>query len=234
MFQEFQQNGGRPAAMACLTAYQNHPLVNNKVTISGQAQRLSEKIRDRYRNRPKTALNTNLSPSYSYHGSTAIHEQHTPQATATNVPRSIVRKPKNQNTTTQQQWPQSPLAQQQKTTTNHIEVRTVMSNLSPDDSAKTMMTNVSRMVETLGSVVNALAMETANTNDTMKQMMIQQTATMNNFMMLMSRNEERRQEVPIREIQQTSTPTSTITNSQFSLSQQSTSANKRKIDGIVK
>jgi hypothetical protein len=37
-----------------------------------------------------------------------------------------------------------------------------------------------------------------------------------------------------REIQQIYTPTnSTITNSQFSLSQQSTSANKRKIDGIA-
>jgi D-ribose pyranose/furanose isomerase RbsD len=74
-----------------------------------------------------------------------------------------------------------------------------MSNLSPDNSAKTMMTNVSRMVETLGTVVNTLvkenanmAKETANTNDTIKQMMIQQTATMNNFMMLMTRNEERR------------------------------------------
>jgi hypothetical protein len=89
------------------------------------------------------------------------------------------------------------------------------------------------MVETLGSVVNALAKETATTNDTMQQMMIQQTLTMNNFMMIMLRNEKRRQEVPIREIQQTSTPTSTITNSQFSLSQQFTSANKRKIDGIA-
>jgi hypothetical protein len=64
-------------------------------------------------------------------------------------------------------------------------------------------------------------------------MMIQQTATMNNLMMIMSRNEERRQEVPIREIQPASTLTSTITNSQFSLSQQSTSANKRKLDGIA-
>jgi hypothetical protein len=34
-------------------------------------------------------------------------------------------------------------------------------------------------------------------------------------------------------MQPTSTPTSTITNSQFSLSQQSTSVNKRKIDGIA-
>jgi hypothetical protein len=39
----------------------------------------------------------------------------------------------------------------------------------------------------------------------------------------MTKNEERGQEVPIGEIQPTSTPTSTITNSQFSLSQQSTS-----------
>jgi hypothetical protein len=149
-------------------------------------------------------------------------------------------------------------------TTNQVEAGTVMSNLSPDDSAKTMMTNVSRMVESLGTVVNTLAREnsnmakaTANTNETIKlmmmqqsetmlqqtetnkQMMIQQTTTMNNFMMLMERNEERRQEVPIREIQpirtiqQTSTPTSMITNSQYSQSQQSTSANKRKFDGIV-
>jgi hypothetical protein len=108
-----------------------------------------------------------------------------------------------------------------------------MSNLSPDNSAKSMMTNVSRMVETLGSVVSALAKESANTNDTMKQMMMQQATTMNNLMMIMSRNEERRQEVPIREIQRLSTPTSTITNSQFSLSQQSTSVNKQKCDVIA-
>jgi hypothetical protein len=103
-----------------------------------------------------------------------------------------------------------------------------------------MMTNVSRMVETLGTVVNTLAKEnanmareTANTNNTIKQMMIQQTETMNAFMMLMTRNEERRQKVPTRVIQQPSTPSSTITNSQYSQSQQSTSANKRKIDGIA-
>jgi hypothetical protein len=108
-----------------------------------------------------------------------------------------------------------------------------MSNLSPDDSAKTMMTNVSRIVETLGSLVNTLAKESANTNNMIKQMMIQQTTTMNNLMMLIARNEERRQEIPIREIQQMSTPTSTITNSQFSLSQQSTSPNNQKIDGIA-
>jgi D-ribose pyranose/furanose isomerase RbsD len=88
-----------------------------------------------------------------------------------------------------------------------------MFNLSPDHSAKTMMTNVSRMVETLGTVVNTLvkenanmAKETTNTNDTIKQMMIQQTATMNNFTMLMTRNEERGQEVPISVVQKTSTP----------------------------
>jgi hypothetical protein len=51
MFQELQQSGGRPAAMACLSAYQNYPLVNDNVTVSGHAQRLSEKIRSRYLNR---------------------------------------------------------------------------------------------------------------------------------------------------------------------------------------
>jgi hypothetical protein len=244
MFQEFQQSGGRPAAMACLSAYQNYPLLNDTVTISGLAQRLSERIRKRYQNRPITPLkNQNSSASYSYHGSTTImHEQRHPTPQPPTVPRSIVRNKKNTSNTTNgtSQWPTLPTVQQQQqqqqqqtTSTNQAEERTVMSNLSPYDSAKTMMTNVSRMVETLGRVVNALAKETANTNGTMKQMMIQQTATMNNFMMLMSRNEERRQEVPVREIQQISTPTSTITNSQFSLSQQSMSVNKRKIDGIA-
>jgi hypothetical protein len=142
-----------------------------------------------------------------------MHEQRHPTPQPPTVPRSIVRNKKNTTNTTNgtTQWPTSPTVQQQQqtTATNQAEERTVMSNLSPEDSAKTMMTNV------------------------MKQMMIQQTATMNNFMMLMSRNKERRQEVPVREIQQTSTLTSTITNSQFSLSQQSTSVNKRIIDGIA-
>jgi hypothetical protein len=78
-----------------------------------------------------------------------------------------------------------------------------------------------------------MAKESANTNTTIKQMMIQQTETMNTLMMLMTRNKERRQEIPIRVIQQASTPSSTITNSQYSQSQQSTIANKRKIDGIA-
>jgi len=67
-------------------------------------------------------------------------------------------------------------------TTNQVEAGTVMSNLSPDDSAKTMMTNVSRMAESLGTVVNTLAKEnsnmakaTATTNETIKLMMLQQT-----------------------------------------------------------
>jgi hypothetical protein len=123
-------------------------------------------------------------------------------------------------------------AQQQQKPTNQVEERTVMSNLSPDDSAKTMMTNVSQMVETLGSVLSALAKESPNTNNTMKQMMMmQQATTMNDLMMIMSRKEERRQEVPIQEIQRLSTSTSTITNSQFSLSQQSTSVNKQNAMG---
>jgi hypothetical protein len=155
----------------------------------------------------------------------------TTQTTA--VPRSIVRKAKhsgNTNNGTTRQWPATQAAQQ-TVPTNQVEERTVMSTLSPDDLAKMMMTNVSMMVDTLGSVVTTIAKESANTNDTIKQIMIQQTTTINNLMMLMARNEERRQEVPIREIQPTSTPTSTITNSQFSLSQQSTSVNKRKLEG---
>jgi hypothetical protein len=52
--------------MACLTAYQNFPLVNDNVTISGHA----------YRNCPKTTYQQSLSPSYSYHGNTTTtHEQ---------------------------------------------------------------------------------------------------------------------------------------------------------------
>jgi hypothetical protein len=90
-----------------------------------------------------------------------------------------------------------------------------------------------KAVNTLAKENANMARETANTNDTIKQMMIQQTETMNAFMMLMTRNEERRQEIPTRVIQQPSTPSSTITNSQYSQLQQSTSANKRKIDEIA-
>jgi hypothetical protein len=155
-----------------------------------------------------------------------MQEQRTTTTQTPAVPRSIVRKAKhssNTNNGTIRQWMTTQVAQQQQTVpTNQAEERTVMSNLSPDDSAKTMMTNVSGMVDTLGSVVNTLARESANTNDKFKQIMLQQTTTMNNLMMIMARNEERRQEVPIKEIQPTSTPPSTITNSQFSLSQQST------------
>ena len=243
MFQEFQTNGGRPAALDCLAKYQNYPSVNDNVTISGHAQRLSERIRDRYRNKPKTHYNNQSSPSYSYHGSIAANEQNLAQPTTAAVPRSIIRKGKTQSNNIQQ-WPHLPIVQQQqqqqqRTPTHQVEDRTVMSNLSPDDSAKTMMTNVSKMVESLGTVVTTMAKETANTNETMKQMMIQQATTMNNLMMMMSRNEERRQEVPIREIQPTrdihlnSTPTSTLTNSQFSQSQQSTKGNKRTKYGIT-
>jgi hypothetical protein len=239
MFQEFQQSGGRPTAMACLSTYQNFPLVNDNVTISGHAQKLSERIRDRYRNRPKTQNNhsSNASYSYSYHGGTEeMHEygQEQTQTQTQAVPRSIIKPGKHSINTPSQQWPPSPLVQRQQqkqqVMPNRGEERTdrtIMSNLSPDDSAKTMMTNVSRMVETLGSAVNTLARESANTNDTMKQMMMQQTTTMNNLMLIMARSEERRQEVPNSIIQQPSTPSSTITNSQYSTSQQS-SANKRK------
>jgi hypothetical protein len=234
MFQEFQQNEGRTAALACLTAYQNYPLVNDNVTISGHAERLSQKIRERYRGRSKISNNqsSSASYSYSYHGSTSAPQEQSQMHTPAPVPRSIIKKG-TQNSNATYQWPLSPVVQrQQSTNTPQTEERTIMSNLSPDDSAKTMMTQVSKMVETLGSAVNTLAKESATTNETMKQMMLQQTTTMNNLMLLMTRNEERRQDVPISIIHQVSTPSSTLTNSQYSQSQQS-SINKRKIDGIA-
>jgi hypothetical protein len=101
MFQEFQQSGGRPAAMTCLNKYQNFPLVNDNVTISGHAERLSERIRDKYRNRPKTPFNQSSNPSYSYHGSTAMYKQSPSQTKTTTVPRSTI---KNQSSAPQQ-WP---------------------------------------------------------------------------------------------------------------------------------
>ncbi|OEU08862.1 hypothetical protein FRACYDRAFT_249207 [Fragilariopsis cylindrus CCMP1102] len=249
MFQEFQQSGGRPAAMACLTEYKTYPLVNDSVTISGHAQLLSERIRSRYQNRPKTPIKKHhSSASYSYHGSTpGTSEQNLPTP-QTPVPRSIRGIVKGKQTINSsirptQQWPATPIAQRQPTTTptNQGEDRTVMSNLSPDDSAKTMMTNVSKMVESLGTVVTTMAKETANTNETMKQMMIQQATTMNNLMMIMTRNEDRRQGTPISiseiqpviDLQQGSTPASTLTNSQYSLSQeQLPSSNKRPKHGL--
>jgi hypothetical protein len=117
MFQEFQQSGGRPAAMACLSEYQNYPLVNDNVTISGHAQRLSEKIRSRYQNRPKTPTKSQYTNvNYSYHGRTTptMQEQQATMQVPT-VPRSIVRRAKHtnsENNGTLQQWPASPVVQQ--------------------------------------------------------------------------------------------------------------------------
>ena len=248
MFQEFQHSGGRPAAVACMSAYQNYPLVNDNVTISGHAQKLSEKIRSRYQNKPKTPSKRRpSSASYSYHGEGM--NNNTPESYGLPpVPqtiRGIVKSSRNTNYNTNipvQQWIQPPIVQQQAPASpTRREERTVMSNLSPDDSAKTMMTNVSKMVESLGTVVTTMAKETANTNETMKQMMIQQATTMNNLMMIMTRNEDRRQGTPISiseiqpviELQQGSTPASTLTNSQYSLSQeQLPSSNKRPKHGL--
>ncbi|OEU07155.1 hypothetical protein FRACYDRAFT_251686 [Fragilariopsis cylindrus CCMP1102] len=244
MFQEFQESSDRPAALECIKAYDNYPLVNDTVTISGHAENLAQKIRERYKNKPKTPIRTMQSSQYSYHGSVSMEEQNALQAAAAAVPRSIIKKGRhNINLALPlQQWPSPPAVHQAATTTtNQAEIGTVMSNLSPDDSAKTMMTNVSKMVESLGTVVTTMAKETANTNETMKQMMIQQATTMNNLMMIMTRNEDRRQGTPISiseiqpviDLQQGSTPASTLTNSQYSLSQeQSPSSNKRPKHGL--
>ena len=238
MFQEFQFSGGRPSAIACLEKYQNYPLVNDNVTISGHAQLLSEKIRRRYQNKPKTPVKHRpSSASYSYHGEGMNTNAHEPPPVPQSI-RGIVKGTRANAYNTKlpvQQWALSPPAKQSATTTTSpVEDRTVMSNLSPDDSAKTMMTNVSKMVESLGTVVNTMAKENSNTNETIKQMMLQQATTINNLMIIMTRNEDRRQGIPISEIQQPqepnmSTPVSTLTNSQYSQSQeQPTSANKRK------
>jgi hypothetical protein len=134
----------------------------------------------------------NSSASYSYHGSPTTLQAQSPSTQTTAVPRSIVPTAKHSINTTNGatwQWTTTQVEQQQQIVpTNQVEDKTVMSNLSPDDSAKTMMTNVSRMVDTLGSVVNTLAQESTNTNDIIKQIMIQQTTTMNNLMMIMARN----------------------------------------------
>jgi hypothetical protein len=99
MFQEFQNRRGIPAAMAYLSAYQNYPLVNDNVTISGHAKRISEKIQSRYRNLPKTkSNNNNSSASYSYHGSPpATHKYCSSQEHTPTVPRSLVKKNKQSN-----------------------------------------------------------------------------------------------------------------------------------------
>ncbi|OEU23094.1 hypothetical protein FRACYDRAFT_233260 [Fragilariopsis cylindrus CCMP1102] len=165
MFQEFQDSSDRPAAMECIKAYNNYPLVNDTVTISGHAERLSQQIRERYRNKPKTPVRNTQSSQYSYHGSFAMEEQAASQAPS--VPRSIIKNGRHTINTAIpiQQWA-SPPAVQQAATTNQVEIGTVMSSLSPDDSAKTMMTNVSKMVESLSTVVNSLATDTARLRST--------------------------------------------------------------------
>jgi hypothetical protein len=68
MFQEFQQQGGRPTAMACIEAYNIYPLVNNNVTISGHAEVMATKYRNKYKNK-SASKNTPYTP-YDFHGRT--------------------------------------------------------------------------------------------------------------------------------------------------------------------
>ena len=246
MFQEFQRESGRPAALACLENYNNFPTVNDTVTISGHAQKLADQIRKKYGNRSKrTPSSHSVATPYSFHG-----DQFTQTSTPAKVPTSIIRN-NRQNTLTQTpkknredkrqqmqgQYLHAAQSQYQPHTPQQGDNKTIgteVSGLSPDDSAKTMMTNVSKLVVNLGDMVTTLAKESASTNDTLKQMMLQQSSTMNNFMALMarnedSRNEERRleerrydgtQRVPQNIVQLSSTPaSSTLTCSQNSLSQ---------------
>jgi hypothetical protein len=107
-----------------------------------------------------------------------------------------------------------------------------MSGLSPDNSAKKMMTNMSKMVESIGTVVTKLADQNAqtndmmkHTNDTMKEMMIQQATQMNNLMAIICKNEERRYKGDALRIPQTINPISTPADSTMTNSQQSTTQN---------
>ena len=260
MFQEFQRESGRPAALACVKEFQNFPTVNDTVTISGHAQKLADQIRKKYCNRSKRPTsNQSVATPYSFHG-----DQLRTTNTPAKVPTSIIRNNRTHPTTptptrnkghtgrqNQSQYSQATQPQYQPHTPQQGDNKTIgteVSGLSPDDSAKTMMTNVSKLVVNLGGIITTLAKESANTNDTLKQMMVQQSSTMNSFMELMARNEmsrnedrkneekrneERRyegeQRVPQDVVQLSSTPAnSTLTDSQHSLSQnQSNSPLKR-------
>jgi hypothetical protein len=249
MFQEFQQQSGRTAAMACLEAYQMYPLVNDNVTISGHAEMMAAKYRDKYKNKSATKnKNTSYTQPYDFHGRTAENSPNIEQTTATHIPTSILNSQRNHTgtktptpNTTKTYQQNNPRRKQQQagtrlfssnTTTpttqqaDTLTIGTAMSGLSPDDSAKTMMTNMSKMVESIGTVVTTLAKENAETNDTMKQMMVQQAATMNNLMAMMCRNEERRYGGETSRVPQNICPTATQTNSTITNSQQSTTQNQ--------
>ena len=253
MFQEFQQQSGRPTAMACLEAYQMYPLVNDNVTISGHAEVMATKYRNKYKNKT-TEKHTPYTP-YDFHGRTSANSPGIEQTTTAQVPTSILNSQKHTTTTktphptSQDNQQNNRRRKQQQTTatrlfptTTHspstqqadaLTIGTPMSGLSPDDSAKTMMTNMSKMVESIGTVVAKLADQNAqtnetmkHTNDTMKEMMVQQATQMNNLMAIMCRNEERRYEGDVLRIPQTINPTSTPADSTMTNSQQSMTQNK--------
>ena len=251
MFQEFQQQSGRPTAMACLETYQMYPLVNDNVTISGHAEVMATKYRNKYKNKT-TAKHSPYTP-YDFHGRTSANSPGIEQTA--HVPTSILNSQRHTtitktpiHTTTRNNQQNTPRRKQQQQTTatrlfptnthspstqqaDVLTIGTPMSGLSPDDSAKTMMTNMSKMVESIGTVVTKLADQNAqtndtmkHTNDTMKEMMVQQATQMNNLMAIICRNEERRYEGDALRIPQTINPTSTpadstMTNSQPSMTQ---------------
>jgi hypothetical protein len=76
MFQEFQQQSGRPTAMACIEAYQMYPLVSDNVTISGHAE-----------------------VTYDFHGRTTANSPTIEQTTTTHVPTSILNSQRNRTRT---------------------------------------------------------------------------------------------------------------------------------------
>jgi hypothetical protein len=96
MFQEFEQQSGRPTAMACLEAYNMYPLVNDNVTISGHAEVIATKYRDKYKSK-STSENTPYTP-YDFHGRTT-NSPNIEQTTTTHIPASILNSQRNQTTT---------------------------------------------------------------------------------------------------------------------------------------
>jgi hypothetical protein len=194
--------------------------VNDNVAINGHAEVMPAKYRNEYRHK-STQKNIPYT-LYDFHGRTTANSTSIEQTTAAaHVPTSILNNQRNPmtrktstQTTTQNNHNNNSRRKQNQTTaarlfhsntnsptiqqTDLLKIGTPMSGLSPDDSAKTMMTKMSKMDdESIGTVVTKLAIQNAKrngtmkqANDTMKQMMVQQASTMNNLISIMCRNVE--------------------------------------------
>jgi hypothetical protein len=149
-----------------------YPLVNDNVTISGHAEVMATKYRKKYKNKT-TSKNSPYTP-YDFHGRTSANSPGIKQATTAHVPTIILNSQRHTTITktpihttirnNQQNNPRRKQQQQQTTATrlfptnthspstqqaDVLTIGTPMSGLSPDDSVKTMMTNMSKMVESI-------------------------------------------------------------------------------------